>query len=154
MVQSLTVAWGDGELVADCVEDAFERAYVRWRRVSRYDAPVAWVRRVAINRLRDHHRRAERQTRVVRRLGADLALAEGERGADAGYLDDDLYRELLALPQQQRTAVALHYLEGLRVAEIAESMDIAEGTVKSHLSDGRAALRRCLSGSLEGMSDG
>ena len=60
MVRSLTMISGDGELAADAVQDAFIRAYARWDRIRRYDRPDAWVRRVAINRSRDHFRAARR----------------------------------------------------------------------------------------------
>ena len=38
----------------DAVQDAFERAFVHWRRIARYDDPAGWIRHVALNRLRDH----------------------------------------------------------------------------------------------------
>ena len=66
MVRSLAVAAGDREVAADCVQDAFMRAYVRWNRVSRLDDPVAWIRHVAVNRMRDHFRKLERGGRAMR----------------------------------------------------------------------------------------
>ena len=60
MVRSLAAACGDREAAADAVQDAFTRAYTRWRRISRYDSPSGWIRHVALNRLRDHFRREER----------------------------------------------------------------------------------------------
>jgi hypothetical protein len=57
LVRSLTVACGDREQAADAVQEAFVKAHVRWRRIGRYDDPIGWVRRVAINQLRDDHRR-------------------------------------------------------------------------------------------------
>ena len=56
MVRSLSVACGDREAAADAVQDAFTRAYARWRRISRYEHPAGWIRHVALNRLRDHFR--------------------------------------------------------------------------------------------------
>ena len=70
LVRTLTVICGDRDVAADCVADAFERAFVRWRRVSRLDDPVAWIRRVAINRAPRHHRRTTRGRRAVERLAA------------------------------------------------------------------------------------
>src|SRR5690606_30724198 len=128
---------GDRELAADCVADAFERAYVRWWRIRRYDDPAAWVRRVAINRLRDHARRAERGDRAVRRLHRP----EAEPGAPHLV---ELADVLAGLPRQQRVAVALHYVGGLPVAEVAASMGLSEGTVKYHLHAGREKLRPLL----------
>jgi DNA-directed RNA polymerase specialized sigma24 family protein len=66
MVRTLSVASGDRDVAADCVQDAFERAYVRWGRVSRLEDPVGWVRHVAVNRMRDHFRRSERGRRRPR----------------------------------------------------------------------------------------
>jgi RNA polymerase sigma-70 factor (ECF subfamily) len=140
LVRSLTLAAGDRELAADCVADAFERAYVRWRRIQRYDDPAGWVRRVAINRLRDHARRAGRRDRAVHRL------AGGDGGAQAPDQLVELADLLVGLPTQQRIAVALRYVGGLSVAEVADAMGISEGAVKYHLHAGRERLRPTLGG--------
>jgi RNA polymerase sigma-70 factor (ECF subfamily) len=137
LVRSLAVAAGDRELAADCVADAFERAYVRWWRIRRYDDPAAWVRRVAINRLRDHARRNERRDRAVRRLHRPEAEPVAAHLVELADL-------LAGLPHQQRVAVALHYVGGLPVAEVAESMGLSEGAVKYHLHAGREKLRPLL----------
>ncbi|MDY7100178.1 MAG: sigma-70 family RNA polymerase sigma factor [Actinomycetota bacterium] len=140
LVRSLTVACGNAELAADCVEDGFERAYVRWRKVSRYDNPVAWIRRVAINRMRDHLRREERRARATERLWGDARLVDELPEPP----DDRLQRALAALPDQQRIAVSLHYVADLSVAEIAETMSLSSGAVKYHLHAGRNRLRSVL----------
>jgi len=139
MVRSLAVATGDREAAADAVQDAFTRAYVRWRRISRYDDPVGWVRHVALNRLRDHFRRAERGRRAVDRLGRrdEATVAAPEPPAD----DMGLLDALAGLPRQQRIATALFYVEQLSVQEVADSMKLSTGAVKYHLHAARAALR-------------
>jgi RNA polymerase sigma-70 factor, ECF subfamily len=135
LVRSLTLACGDGEHAADAVQEAFVRAHVRWRKVRRYDDPVGWVRRVAINLLRDQHRRAKRKDRAIARLAARPAPPIGVPQ------HDELDSLLDSLPPQQRTAVALYYVEDLSVAEIAAAMGLSEGSVKSHLHDARRRLR-------------
>lgn len=140
LVRSLAVACGDADLAADCVEDAFERAYVRWRKVSHYDNPVAWIRRVAINRLRDHLRREERRARATERLWGDARVSVELPEPP----DDRLQRALAALPDQQRIAVSLFYVADLPVAEIAETMSLSSGAVKYHLHAGRNRLRSVL----------
>ena len=136
MVRSLTVACGDREVAADAVQDAFTRAYARWRRIARYDEPAAWVRHVALNRIRDHFRKAERGRRAVDRLGSqtDHVVEGPEPTTDIGPL-------LATLPPQQRTAMALFYVEQCSIREIAQSMDLSEGAVKYHLHAGRTALK-------------
>jgi RNA polymerase sigma-70 factor (ECF subfamily) len=135
LVRSLSIACGDADQAADAVQEAFVRAHVRWRRIRHYDDPVGWVRRVAINLLRDQHRRLQRKERALSRLAATQA---GEVPAPQHDALGDLLAEL---PPQQRTAVALYYVDDLGVAEIAAAMGLAEGSVKSHLHDARQRLR-------------
>lgn len=139
LVRSLTVVAGDREVAADAVQEAFVKAHLRWRSVSKYDDPVGWIRRVAINRLHDHHRRSERKRRAISRLSrrADMVQPEAEI--------DEFDRLLAALPRQQRVTTALFYVEGLSIAEIAATVGIAEGSVKSHLHDARRRLRPIVS---------
>lgn len=136
MVRALTVACGDREVAADAVQDAFTRAYARWRRIARYDDPAAWVRHVAVNRIRDHYRKAKRGRRAVDRLGSrtDHTIAGPEPAEDLDPL-------LAALPPQQRTAISLFYVEQCSVREIAHAMELSEGAVKYHLHAGRTALK-------------
>jgi RNA polymerase sigma-70 factor (ECF subfamily) len=143
LVRSLTAACGDRELAADCVQDAFVKAHVRWRKISRYDNPVAWVRRVAINKMRDDFRKQARGEKA-RRLLATGALTDVEVDDGPvveGSTIDDLDALLAVLPPQQRLALSLYYVEGLTVAETAEAMSLSEGAVKYHMSKGRARLR-------------
>jgi RNA polymerase sigma-70 factor (ECF subfamily) len=141
LVRTLTVICGDADVAADCVADAFERAFVRWRRVARLDDPVAWVRRVAINRARDVHRRQTRGHKAVERLAAAPAET-GELGPHGP--DDQLMAAIADLPVQQRTVVVLHYLEDLSVADVAATMSLSDGAVKYHLHQARERLRSFL----------
>jgi RNA polymerase sigma-70 factor (ECF subfamily) len=140
MVRGLGLACGDREVAADAVQDAFMRAYARWGRISRYDDPAGWVRHVALNRMRDHFRRATRGRRAVERL-----IGRGDADAvPAPEPPSDITALLGSLPHQQRIAVALYYVEQLSVREVAESMGLSEGAVKYHLHAGRATLREHL----------
>jgi RNA polymerase sigma-70 factor, ECF subfamily len=148
LVRLLTAASGDAELAADCVQEAFVRAHVRWRKIGRYEDPVSWVRRVALNLVRDHARRAARKRRAHDRLAAQ---SEADRqGAVPADQPHDLLAILAELPPQSRMAVALHYVEGLPVREVAEEMGLSEGAVKFHLHAGRERLRRGLDVAKEG----
>ncbi len=139
MVRSLAVAAGDREVAADCVQDAFMRAFVRWHRVSKLDDPVGWIRHVAVNRMRDHFRKLERGGRAVTRLRSQqpmVAEPPGEPSELAGLLAQ--------LPPQQRIAAALFYVDDLSVGEIADAMRLSDGAVKYHLHAARATLRGAL----------
>lgn len=138
LVRALTVVAGDRELAADAVQEAFVKAHLKWHKIHRYDDPSGWVRRVAINRLRDEQRRNRRKRRAIERVGAlgDHARHDPEI--------DEFARLLAELPRQQRLATALYYVDNLSVSEIAETLDLSDGTVKSHLHDARRRLRPIL----------
>jgi RNA polymerase sigma-70 factor (ECF subfamily) len=126
------------------VQDAFLQALRRWPEVRGYDRPEAWVRRVALNRLVDHERRRGRSRRAVERMRAEPPPPDHPVTADL-----DLLAAVADLSPQQRQVVGLYYLADLPVREVAEDLDIAEGTVKSHL----AAARRALAAHLEVVDD-
>lgn len=145
MVRSLSVACGDREAAADAVQDAFTRAYARWRRISRYEHPAGWIRHVALNRLRDHFRHEARGVRARERMAGDVVTTVGAPDLP----DDALMAAVRNLPHQQQIAVSLFYVEQLSVREIATSMKLSEGAVKYHLHAGRGALRERMQTGIE-----
>ncbi len=135
LVRALTVACGDEQRAADAVQHAFVKAHLKWRSIMHYDDPVGWIRRVAINRLRDEHRSEVRKKRTIERLAA-----EPQPESVAPQLDD-VAALLAGLPRQQRLSLALYYIDGLPVKEIAATLGISDGAVKFHLHQGRNTLR-------------
>ena len=135
LVRTLTViASGDVEAAHDAAQDAFVQACVHWRRIERYDDPMAWIRRVAINRVKNHHRKNARRKAAIERLG------EPDR-VPAPSSAVDLERALRALPEKQRVAAVLHYVNDLSIKQVAASMGLSEGTINRHLHRARQALR-------------
>ncbi|MBN1629073.1 MAG: sigma-70 family RNA polymerase sigma factor [Thermoleophilia bacterium] len=139
LVQVLTILAGDRETAADAVQEAFARLVRDWDRVGAYEDPVAWVRRVALNQIRDHQRSLRRQTRLLLRIEQQPSVPEEMRLADPG-----LWSQVRGLPLQQRTAVALRYVGGLTMSEVAEAMHVSEGTVDQHLRRALRTLREAL----------
>jgi RNA polymerase sigma-70 factor, ECF subfamily len=118
----------------DLAQEAYIRAWQRWKTVSTYGSAESWVR-VVISRLsNDRFRRLRVSRRIERRLGPPPPVPPP---SDDTVL---LVAALRRLPAGQRRAVSLHYLADLSIAEIAAEEGVAEGTVKSWLSRGRAAL--------------
>ncbi len=137
---------GDGSETHDLVQEAFVRAWQRWDTIGAYDDPVGWVRRVAWNLAMSRFRRLRLQ-----RLWEDRSPPP-----DAVLpLEPDrivLVAALRKVTETQRRALVLHYLADLSVADIAAETGVAEGTVKSWLSRGRAALAEHLAEFREGGS--
>jgi RNA polymerase sigma-70 factor (ECF subfamily) len=130
--------FGDRAEAQDIAQEAFCRAWQRWAKVSEYEDPLGWVRRVAWRLAISRWRRTKTALNFVRK----------QRLEDVPELSSDrvaLAQALATLPPNQRRAVVLHYLSGLQVAEIAEQEGVAVGTVKSWLHRGRAALSAQLS---------
>jgi RNA polymerase sigma-70 factor (ECF subfamily) len=127
--------FGDRQEAQDVVQEAFCRAYSRWKAVSRYDDPVAWIRRVAWNLAVSRWRRTRTALNFLRKQRRDEAQLDGP-GPDRVAL----IAALATLPDTHRRAMVLRYLADLTIAEIAEREGVAEGTVKSWLHRGRAAL--------------
>lgn len=128
---------GDREVAVDLAQEAFLRAYRDWERVSAYDAPAAWVRRVLVNLANDRGRRSLSERRALARLDARHATYE-----DPEPFDEAWRSVVQQLPPRQRAVVALYYLDDSSVAEIAEVLRLREGTVKATLANARATLRQ------------
>jgi len=137
LVRVLTAVSADGEAAADAVQEAFVQLWLNWDKVAEYDAPVAWVHRVALNRLRNQHRALGRLTRALARLGRERAPADPPPSSP-------LLAALSTLPYKQRVAVSLHFISGFTIAETAEAMGISPWSVNQHLSRGRAKLQDLL----------
>jgi RNA polymerase sigma-70 factor, ECF subfamily len=133
LVRSLGVAFG-AEAAADAVQDAFIQADRHWTRVSGYDDPAGWVRRVAVNRLLSGRRTQRRRAEI-------LATIRPVQTEDLLASHLDLRRAVDGLPPRMRAAVCLHYLADLSVDEVATALAVAPGTVKSNLHDARGQLR-------------
>jgi RNA polymerase sigma factor (sigma-70 family) len=124
---------GDWEVAREIAQDAFVQVLRHWKKVREMESPGGWVRRVAI---RDAVRTRRRDTRGRSLLRSVAPSFVGESETVGG----DLREALLLLPRQQRAVIALHYLEDRSVAEIVTLLGCSEGSVKTHLSRGRAAL--------------
>jgi RNA polymerase sigma-70 factor (ECF subfamily) len=136
MLHALT---GDRHGAEDLAQEALMKAQRDWRRISTYDRPGAWVRRVALNASSNARRRRGREQRALGRIGAAEIATDDTLGAD-----EELWRAVRGLPVQQRWAVVLHYVADRSIAEIAAVLECSEGTVKTHLSRARAGLARRL----------
>jgi RNA polymerase sigma-70 factor (ECF subfamily) len=135
LVATVAAITGDRDAAADAVDEAFVRAFQRRARVERMASPSAWILRVAINVVR------RRQARSARRRQAEAAaLARSAAWIEPQDPRHDLWAAVAALPDRERTAVALRYLGDLTEPQIAQVMGIAVGTVGASLTSARRKL--------------
>jgi len=132
----------DVETAEEVVQDAFVAVHMRWRRLREPEKGLAYLRQTVVNRSRSvlRHRGVEaRQTRAV------MAEAPGaDEGALASGRREQVLDAMRRLPQRQREVLALRYYLDLSEADIAATLGISRGAVKSHASRGAAALRQLL----------
>lgn len=100
---------------------------------------TTWLHRVTVNACLDALRRRSRE----RATDDPPEGAEGDH-ADAAAAAADVQRGLLAIPEEFRTVLVLHDLQGLPYEEVAEILGAPLGTVKSRIHRGRVALARAL----------
>jgi len=135
LVRTLFLITHDREQARDIAQDAFVQLFARWWRVSHYDRPEAWVRRVGIRIAV----RATARERARPRLERELDLATLPKPVDV-----DVVRAIGQLPASQRAAVALFYLEDRPVSEVAEVLACSQTTAKVHLHRARKRLAELL----------
>lgn len=135
---------GDRALAEDLTQEAFVRAL---RRISTYrpSSPFKpWLYAIALNLARDHAKRADtRHTESALDLDTTGWIDEGS--IEEGIMQDEAGRAVVAglarLPEHQREAVILRYYHDFSLDEIAQTLGVPVGTVKSRLSLGLARLR-------------
>jgi RNA polymerase sigma-70 factor (ECF subfamily) len=133
---------------AQAEEVAQEVFLEAWRTSARYDAkqgtPAAWINTIA------HRRAVDRVRSVERSVKRDLRHAETENLVDAPDVSDlvvardeggRVRRALAALPEAQRTALALAYYDGHTQSEVADMLNVPLGTVKTRMRDAMKKLR-------------
>lgn len=129
---------GDRATAEDALQSAYAKAFASWGRVRAAGRPEAYVRRMVVNEVLDVRRkgwwRRERPLHDERPPdAASPEVSSTER--------DVVWRAVLSLPPRQRAVLVLRYYEDLSEADIAETLGVTRGTVKSQASAALAALR-------------
>lgn len=137
LVGTVGAVCGDRHEAEEAVQEAFVQLMANWAKVSRYDQPEAWVRKVALRQVSNRRRKAMNGVKAALRHGPPPDIPGPTPAAV------DVERALDALPPQQRAVVVLHRL-GLDAAETADALGIPVGTVRSRLARARAALAPAL----------
>jgi RNA polymerase sigma-70 factor, ECF subfamily len=142
---------GDRDEALDLSQEVFLRVFRTIARFRGQSSLRTWIYRIAVNQARNRHRFWRRRHRAdqvsldqhIATHGELLSASEStpDRVLAQKELAERLQRALDALPFDQRTAIVLREIDGLSYEEIAYSLGVAIGTVKSRLTRARQALR-------------
>lgn len=130
---------GDSALADDIAQEALIKAYLScdsFRDISKFNA---WIWRIGYNTFISDRRAAKISVgydSIMDRAAAD--------SADSAFRYQALYAALNRIPDKERMAILLHYMEGYSVKEIADIVDASQDAVRQQLSRGRNHLRSVL----------
>lgn len=134
LVGMLGLYCGDRDAAEDLAQEALIRLCRDWRRVRKLHAPDRWLHRVAINLAHSHYRRKSMERKALSILGA-----RPRRDLDPNS-DVETLELLKNLPHRQKTALLLHYYLDMTVPEVAQMMEIPDGTAKTLIHRATRAL--------------
>lgn len=124
---------------SELLADTLSRVYERYHQLEDPSKLSAWARRILVRKFLDQRRGLRRSARV--RLELHEASDQAGRSGVPDATEIDLRRAMSRLPRRERALLVLHYWGGFTFRELAESLEIAEGTVKSRLHASLERLR-------------
>ena len=142
-------------LGADDAQDASQEVWIRvWRNIGKFRGESAfstWLYKITMNTCLSARRKE--QTREAREFVEEFPYVpatpniedDPETAALAGERREELFRALERVRVEHRAALVLRHMEGLSYAEVAQILDVPDGTAKGWVSRGRAALLVALS---------
>ena len=137
LVRTAYAVSGDLGVAEDAVQTAFAKAYRSWWRISRLEAPTAYLRRMVVNEVVNDRRRARRRHEVTSAEPPERAGV----GGDDPFAHDEVWQAISSLPPRQRAVLVLRYYEDLSEQQIADALGCRPGTVKSQASAALSTLR-------------
>ncbi len=136
---------GNAADAEDAAQDGFVKA---WRALGRFreGAPFRpWLLQIVANEARNRRRSTGRRAHLALRAATEQPSGDAAPSPEASLLSAELRTALLAavndLPEDQRTVIALRFFVGLSEHEVAEALNVPEGTVKSRSARALERLR-------------
>ena len=124
----------------DVVQEVWVHAFESLGRFEWNSSFSTWLTGVGLNRVRDRIRKYARSRETAMEVVPEIAVVHAPHEARV-----DLERMIARLPDEQRMVLVLHDVEGFKHREIAEQLEIPEGTSKTHLFNARQRLRAMMS---------
>lgn len=133
----------DRDTAEDVVQEAFVGLHRHWRQLRDQGSAVTYLNRAVVNGGRDRLRHGRRLVVLMPRL---VPVPEGRPSAEQDAVRheeaDRLWQAITALPYRQRQVLVLRYYLDQSEAEIADTLGVSRGSVKTHASRGLATLAR------------
>jgi RNA polymerase sigma-70 factor (sigma-E family) len=140
LLRFATVLTGDPEQGRDLVQESLTRALVNWRRVEAATSPYAYVRAIVTHEFMSDRRRKRHPQVPLTYEGLAIPSAGGDLAARSAQRID-LWQAIMTLPPAQRAVIVLRYYEDLPDEEIAATLKLRPGTVRSYAHRALATLR-------------
>lgn len=135
---------GAADQADDLVQNGVEKALRNLDSFTPGTRLDAWMFRILRNAWIDTVRARRNTTDIDARTAETLMGEDGRKTTEDRLHLSEVRRAMAGLPEDQRTVLMLVCVEGMRYREVAEALDIAEGTVMSRLSRARLALAETL----------
>ena len=141
---------GDDDVAKDVLQEAFIKAYSHLNDYDSSFAFGAWMYRITHNETMAHFRKQKSRPKIMN-SEVDLAIFEHiaddidpAKDADSRLDKETLAKALLTLKPVYRDVITLRFFEDKSYAEIADILEIPEGTVATYIARGKGALRKAL----------
>ncbi len=141
---------GDEHDAEDLAADALLAAWQHWDRVRQADHPLAYVRRILVNQASGHFRRRAREVTMLGRL--KLMENHNTHDPDSAVVVD-VRSALMRLPARRRACLVLRHCFQLTEYEVAETLGVSVGTVKSQTSKAVTQFRQQLGDAASAVAD-
>ena len=136
---------GDYDIAQDLTQDTFVQAYKALLKTQSDLRLKAWLYRIATNNAFQQHRRKKLLSFIPLDEWRKSDASQVNRPESAG-IEAGVQEALTKVPAEQRTCIVLHFVEGLKYAEIAQTLGISEEAVKKRVSRGKQLFRRLYTG--------
>ena len=136
---------GDYELTRDLVQDTFIQAYENMIKTDHSLSLRAWLYKIAENNARSYYRRKKLVT-FIHFSGSGRANIPGSDWTDESNRSLAIKEAMLKVPYKNRVCLVLHFVEGFKYREIAETLGISREAVRKRVTRGSLEFRKHYSG--------
>ena len=130
----------------DLIQNTFVQAFKNRSKFNHLGKPSSWLHKVADNIFNNFYRKTKLQKNEHVKVAFQEEIFAAENEDPAGFLVNEEQAQRIKeivnrLPKQRRQCILLYYYQGLTYAEVAETLRLKLGTVKSHIHQALAQIK-------------